>query len=59
MVKGNNMRTIHADIYNNSFTCFADDLIEFDGDAVEFAIMDHDTDSFDSFDCDSIAYLEH
>lgn len=43
------MRTVHCDIWENSLTCFADDLLVGvdDDQGVDFAFADHDVDSFD------------
>ena len=39
------MKTVHCDIWENSVTCFADDLIGDDDVAVSFAFSDHDIDT--------------
>ena len=41
------MKTVHCDIWENSVTCFADDLNGDDDVAVSFTFADHDVDTFD------------
>lgn len=54
------MKTIHCDIWENSVTCFADDLTsEHDDDAVSFAFADHDIDTCEYLLSDETEYILH